>query len=113
MGTYAVYEVWAGVLIAQADKNNPFVKRVLSSCEGVEKDGLLFESISMHGESIGIGVRIEQLSWQAQIGGANWYDTTIANSASKTLKRVEETFKKLGIALIVPPRLYHHIDLGG
>ena len=111
MGTYAVYKMWAGVLLTQVDEDNPFIKKVLSSYDFVKKDNLLFEGIGMHGDKVGIGVKIQELSWEVEIGSSNFYDVTITNKAIDICKKVAETFKKLGVSC--EPRIFHHIDLGG
>lgn len=111
MSTYATYKVWAGILIAQVDVNNQFIKEVLFSGDGVKKDNLLFENIGMHGEDVGIGVQIQELNWEVEIGDSNLYDVMVANKAREIRGRVAEIFKRLGISVV--PRLYHHIDLGG
>ncbi|MEK7584246.1 MAG: hypothetical protein AAB490_03305 [Patescibacteria group bacterium] len=112
MGTYAVYRLWAGVTQGElADVNHPFIDEVMDNIGGVEKEGVKFVSIGMHGETIGLGVEVKELNWEVEINETNSFDPTICEKAIKVLHLVNRVFKDLSIS--VTAKLYHHIDLGG
>ena len=112
MGTYAVYRLWAGVTQDElTEVDHPFIDEVLDNPRGVKKEGLSFENISMHGETVGLGVEVKELNWEVEINEANAFDSTICAKATEALHLVNQIFKKLGIPLTA--KLYHHIDLGG
>lgn len=112
MSTYAVYYVWAGITKEESDEiNNSFIDDVLETYGGVERNGLTFTSIAMHGRTVGMGVQIQELNWEVDIGENNIYNPVIAQEAQGILQRVNGTLEELEIP--VQAKLYHHIDLGG
>lgn len=114
MGTYAVYKVWVGISLkneAPYDKGHPFLQNIMASSNPIQRDGLSFESIDMHGETVGIGVEIFTLNWNTEIDKKNAYNTDISEEARETLKKVASIFEK--IKIFTPVRIYHHVDLGG
>lgn len=112
MGTYAVYRVWVGIRKDEfGDASVPFLERVLKSFGKVKEHNLCFESIDMHGEIVGMGVVVKELSWTPSIGEENEFDSLIGLNAEGILLQVRNIFIKNGIK--AEPKLYHHIDLGG
>lgn len=116
MGTYARYVLWAGVLLAEdsATADHPFISQVLDQIDPVERDGLQFIAVSMHGETIGVGVQISELDWvpisEVGAGRLDEFDPRIGRRALEVLRHVRDIFRPLGIQEIV--KLYHHLDLG-
>ncbi|MDP3771415.1 MAG: hypothetical protein Q8R16_03895 [bacterium] len=118
MSTYAEYWLWAGIARDRHGKWAiegewpPFLTAVRKSgLDGVERDGLRFVGISMHGENVGIGVVIHEFGWTTEIGVKNAYDPAISERARDVLERVRHIFAQEGVRARV--ELYHHLDLGG
>lgn len=112
MSTYAIYYVWAGILIDEFDAlHAPFVDEVLENFDGIQINNVTFVGIGMHGKTIGIGVVVHELNWETEIGPANLYNPETAQNALLILNLVNQTLQERGIE--ISARLYQHIDLGG
>lgn len=113
MATYAQYVIWAGIRKEEYLEYEP-ISELLEKARasgGVEKEDLKFEEIYMHGESIGIGVVIREMSWSSSIEEDNFFDLGICKRVERMEEKIREIFKKEGIPISVG--IYHHIDLGG
>ncbi|HRZ33994.1 MAG TPA: hypothetical protein P5548_03810 [Candidatus Moranbacteria bacterium] len=112
MGTHAEYVLWVGVPSENIGYiQHPFIKAIEENFEGVEKDGLIFKTIAMHGRTVGIGVVVQEMSWTPELNDSNLYHPSVAKEAEKTLRKVNSIFKKMKLSL--PFRIFEHIDLGG
>lgn len=117
--TYAVYQIWAGVtneILGEDDTlwDHPFIKEIGDAPlgqAGVERDGLKFKEIHMHGADVGIGVIVHELDWTTEIDTTNHFDPSMCAKASEILERVKWVFDQEKFPLT--PTLFHHLDLGG
>ena len=118
MSTYAEYYLWAGIARDsdgewrfEGESSSLLEEVAAGGLGGVERDGLRFVEIDMHGVSVGVGVVIAELSWETAIGKANEFDPSVGDRARDILQRVQAVFAADGIRVVV--KLYHHLDLGG
>lgn len=118
MGTYAEWRLWVGISKQDYDLDDmspdakSFINKVMESwADPVERDNLDIVSIGMHGETVGFGVVISELSWGTEIEEGNVFDPFIAEHAQEVQLTLNKIFDELGI----PNRavIYHHLDLGG
>ena len=119
MGTYAHYYLWAGVLDTDLAKQHlsaefePFLGTLEEAHTPTERDGLSFQLIRMHGETIGYGVILKDLDWITTEDRPESPDLEFLGTLAASLEKVRSTFKKLGLPETAPCNLYHHLDLGG
>ncbi len=64
----------------------------------------------MHGESVGIGFVIQEISWSSSIEEDNFFDLGICKRAERMEEKIREIFKSEGIMISIG--IYHHIDPG-
>lgn len=119
MGTYAHYRVWAGILREDARDPPPQLEDFLTEIEdarsGLERNGILFKTISMHGEIVGFGVECLDLDWIPGCEQPGKFDrySFMRDSGSKLLRVRSEFQKFYAPDTKIPIEVYHHIDLGG
>ncbi|MEI6378034.1 MAG: hypothetical protein WCO55_00075 [Candidatus Falkowbacteria bacterium] len=115
MSTFAEYRIWAGVpddlLSVEDDELLEELRLGSHSVFSYGKNTYEYGEQYMHGEKIGFGVTIKELSWDSELTEENDYDPAQVKVTSVILRIVKAKFKELGIEAI--PRLYHHLDLGG
>lgn len=118
MSTHAQYYLWAGFLLEDhdddfSDEFQTFLDILRSSYPGIEREGFLFTSVGMHGETIGFGVVLTDLDWITFGERPASPDTEQLGKLSETLEAVRTAFIRIGLPEEVPCNLYHHLDLGG
>lgn len=117
MGTHATWVLWVGIRNDElkAGKLTPAGKHVLGALDQNGEyqvyDDLKLEEIPMHGESIGIGVRVLELDWDTELTERNIFPLFDARQATMHSATLERIFSSWGIK--GPVRMYHHVDLGG
>jgi hypothetical protein len=74
MSTYAKYKVWVGIRKEDLPGiDNAFIDSISDTFRGIEVDGLEIVEISMHGETVGIGVIVSELDWDDHISLFNYF----------------------------------------
>jgi hypothetical protein len=114
MGTHAVWQLWVGAtaddLTDAPPSTDEMFDRMSDKDENVLIDGLEIKAIYMHGELVGYGVIISELSWQADLGPDNFFSPELVSRAQEAAVKLQQIFERLGLNPQV--RLLHHIDLG-
>lgn len=118
MGTHATWQLWAGITDADlndsrvTEKGARVLEELLDQGECRLYDDVLVEDIVMHGERVGIGVRIKELDWSTEITEEeNVFPLFEARYGAVLVETLKRAFEDLGIK--GPIRMYHHLDLGG
>ncbi len=116
MSTYAYWRLWVGAEHKEIDyaASSDRTKFLLDQFYGgmpLHSGTLTLEEIYMHGRTIGLGVKIVELSWTDEIGSENVFDPTKVTEAQAALPVIQQLFDKLELKTTV--RIFHHLDLGG
>jgi|GEM_PF-2047799 len=118
MGIIAEWCFWVGLseldydLFEMPEGAKTFIEMVMEPwAEPVNRDDLEIVSIGMHGETIGFGVIIYELSWETDIKTSNVFDPVMVAHAQEVQITLNKIFDQVGIAQRAA--LYHHINLGG
>lgn len=111
MGTHAIYFLWVGVKKEDLEiSGEELIEKVksLNLNKGFE---LKIQPIHMHGEVIGYGEVICEMSWDTEPQLCEMFRPQNLRHLEFVSREITDAFQKLNISVI--PKLYHHIDLGG
>jgi len=116
MSTYAYWRLWVGVTLEGVkgplpDNAAKIIDGIMDDFKPQEFDGMEVGAIHMHGQEVGLGVVVQEMSWGTEIDKKNRFDSKSLRKADKLVPRLRTLFRSWGIRGKVC--VYHHIDLGG
>lgn len=116
MSTYAQWVLWVGLneeyipVDGLPEKAQAFLNTIREAKKPRKYTGLVIESITMHGEMVGIGVVIHELGWETELQSQNVFDLSIVNRAQEVQRQLNALFDTYD--LFLRATIFHHLDLG-
>jgi hypothetical protein len=97
--------------LTEASTRNYVILVLLVEGKKYYRGDICIEQIYMHGEGVGLGVKVVDFGWTTEIGEDNIFDPTKITEAQELVPKVQEIFNDLGLGFNI--QIFHHLDLGG